>query len=363
MSSRSIYNFGISQEDARTELQALDLKESDSLLCIASGGEIPLNLLALTGCNIVACDTSIEQIHLSKLKLAAILHLEQHKAARLIGFYKAKNEDRLAIYDELRPKLSQEEVDFWDKNIEAIQKGVINVARFEKYILKFSWVLRFLLGKGKLMKLMTLEDVDEQRNFFDKKISNLWVKLLFKVAFHPKIYKNRGMDEHGLQHQKDASISTFFYNRFRDFCTSTLASKNYYFQYTFFNEVLYEKALPEYLCKEGINRIRSNSAKLHFVNSDFTSVLNTEPNGRFNKFHLSNIGDWLSKDEMELVYEAIHMNGASNSSLVVRYIHHNHPIPEHFEKNFNIDLELGKKLITNDRYPFYQVIPATYHRG
>jgi len=269
------YNFGISQEDALTELKALELNEGDSLLCIASGGEIPLNILAMRNIRIVACDISMEQVYLSKIKLAAILHLEQDQAAKLIGLYPSDAKERIGLYEQLKTNLSAEEIKFWSENSSAIEVGVVNAARFEKYILKFSWVLRLFLGKRKLKRLMQFETIAEQQEYFGRKISNWWIKLLFKIAFHPKIYKNRGMDEHGLQHQKDASIATFFYNRFRDFCTSTLASNNYYFQYTFFNTVLYESALPEYLSEEGVKNIRANHNKLSFDHKDFKSSLSS----------------------------------------------------------------------------------------
>jgi S-adenosylmethionine:diacylglycerol 3-amino-3-carboxypropyl transferase len=362
LKKESPYNFGISQEDALTESKGLDLKTGDSLLCIASGGEIPLNILALYDVKIVACDTSIEQIYLSKLKLASVLHLSRDEAAKLIGLYNSSDEERLDIYKKLSEHLSDEEKTFWNKKEEAIEKGVVNVARFEKYILKFSWVLRLLLGKRKLKKLMLLETPEEQRDYFDKKISNWWIKLLFKIAFHPKIYKNRGMDEHGLQHQKDASVATFFFNRFRDFCTSTLASDNYYFQYTFFNEILNEDALPEYLSEEGIRNIRANQSNLTWIHADFTSVLRSSKQGTYNKLHLSNIGDWLSAEQMNEVFQAIHDYAADDSKMVIRYIHRNHQVPERFADAFQLNVPFGEELVQTDRYPFYHVIPGSFKR-
>jgi len=39
-----LYNFGITQDDVQTERKALDIKDGDHLICIASAGEVPLNL-------------------------------------------------------------------------------------------------------------------------------------------------------------------------------------------------------------------------------------------------------------------------------------------------------------------------------
>lgn len=355
------YNFGISQEDALTESKALSLIEDDRLLCIASAGEIPLNLLALHNIHIVACDTSIEQIFLSKLKVASILYLDQERAAKLIGFYKCDASERWNIYSSIKDKLTKEEQTFWETNKIAIYNGIINEARFEKYILKFSWILRLLLGKRKLIRLMQFKSIEEQQHYFDLKISNIWIKALFKIAFHPKVYKNRGMDEHGLQHQKDSSVASFFYNRFRDFCTSTLTSVNFYFQYTFFNQILNKEALPEYLSEDGMENIRNRKNQLSFDNRDFTSVMKSNKKGYFNKFHLSNIGDWLSTNDMNIVFETLYENGAPKSKFILRYIHLNHKVPNSIAAFINVDKELGDQLVQTDRYPFYNIIPGTFN--
>ena len=39
-----LYNFGLSQEDERSEARALDLRAADRVLSIVSAGEMPLSL-------------------------------------------------------------------------------------------------------------------------------------------------------------------------------------------------------------------------------------------------------------------------------------------------------------------------------
>ena len=73
---KPLYNYGISQEDARTERRALDIREGDRLLCVASAGEVPLNLLAMGTVAIEAVDISRTQLFLCRLKMAACRVLE-----------------------------------------------------------------------------------------------------------------------------------------------------------------------------------------------------------------------------------------------------------------------------------------------
>ena len=89
-----LYNYGISQEDVLTEYKALDLQPGDSLLCIASAGEIPLNIAALCNLNIIAVDTSIYQLRLCRIKREASIHLESINAAFFLGYMQMKETER-----------------------------------------------------------------------------------------------------------------------------------------------------------------------------------------------------------------------------------------------------------------------------
>ena len=78
---RGLYNYGISQEDERTEAAALGLP-GGRVLSIASGGDMALSLLALGADNVVAVDIEPAQLHLARLKLSAVLGLERLEAIR-----------------------------------------------------------------------------------------------------------------------------------------------------------------------------------------------------------------------------------------------------------------------------------------
>ena len=69
-----LYNFGISQEDERTESAALRLTPNDRVICIASAGEIPLSLAAMGVQHVTAVDIDPAQMALTKLK--QVMHLD-----------------------------------------------------------------------------------------------------------------------------------------------------------------------------------------------------------------------------------------------------------------------------------------------
>lgn len=352
-----LYNYGMAQEDALTECKALQLNRGDSLLCIASAGEIPLNIAALCDAGIIASDVSAEQIRLCRLKQASALNYDTVTAASFLGYMSMDEHKREEIFrDEMSQYLSDNDREFWIKNLTAIKGGAINSGRFEKYMLKVAGIGRFIAGEKNLYRLFECNSVDEQKEVFDKKINGLIVNGLFRLAFHPWIYKNRGIDPAGLTHSGARNIGEFFFRRFRNFCCNTSARKNYFLQYTFFNRILFQEALPEFLQPDCHDMFAKNIRNIEYSLDSVEKILEAETPGRFNKIHISNIGDWLSKESMAGLFSLIRDKTLPGARIVMRYIHLNHRIPASLPE-LTADYTQGESLVINDRYPFYSVVP------
>jgi S-adenosylmethionine-diacylglycerol 3-amino-3-carboxypropyl transferase len=352
-----LYNYGISQEDALTECQALNLEDSDSLLCIASAGEIPLSLAALKNAKIVACDVSDGQLRLCRLKQAAALNLDGVIAASFLGYMDMPERNREEIFtDSIVPSLSAEDILYWKGNPEAIKNGAVNSGRFEKFMLKVTGAGRLIVGKKNLYSLFECSSIEEQKEVFDRKINGPVVNGLFRIAFHPWIYKNRGIDPAGLTHSGTRNIGEFFFQRFRSFCCNTLSRNNYYLQYTFFNRILFPEALPEFLQPQYHDRLAMNIRNLEFTDTSIEKNLESAKTGEFNKIHISNIGDWMLKESMADLFKLIRDKTLPGARICMRYIHLNHNIPSAVPE-LVADYSLGNDLVVKDRYPFYTVVP------
>ncbi len=357
-----IFEFGISQDDALTENRALDLRTGDRLLCVASAGEVPLNLLALADIKVYAVDISINQLFLSKLKLKAVLALDPLEAASLLGFMDADSDIRLKYFDKVNQLMDEDEKSFWQKNIFAIQNGPVHESRFEKYISRFGKIGLRILGRKRMMGLLECESPEQHKDYFDRYLSTFLIKSIFRIAFHPKIYKNRGLSEEGLKHRGQVNMASFFYGRFRDFCTSTVARRNYYLQFTFFNKILFQEALPEYLKDDGLINLRKNFSNISFGHLSYNQALTESSTGEFNKFALSNICDWMDKDEFTETLMLIKEKVNNSGRILSRYIHFDYPVRDGLEKYFKTDYDLGEALIHQDRYPFYSLVPMIFNK-
>jgi S-adenosylmethionine:diacylglycerol 3-amino-3-carboxypropyl transferase len=352
-----LYNYGISQEDALTECQALNLADYDSLLCIASAGEIPLNLAALKNVKIVASDVSDGQLRLCRIKQAAAINTDGVTAASFLGYMSMPEGKREEIFmDKIMPYLSEDDRIYWKGNTETIKNGAINSGRFEKFMLKVTGTGRLIVGKKNLYSLFECSSIEEQKEIFDKKINGLIVKGLFRISFHPRIYKNRGIDPAGLTHSGARNIGEFFFQRFRNFCCNTLSRNNYYLQYTFFNRILFPEALPEFLQPQYHDRLAMNIKNIEYTGTSVEKALESAAPGEFNKIHISNIGDWMSKESMADLFRLIRDRTLPGARICMRYIHLNHNIPADVPELVT-DYSLGNDLVLKDRYPFYSVVP------
>ena len=350
------FDFGISQEDSNIELLSLDIKDGDNLLCVASAGEIPLNILAKKDIIIDAVDINLNQIYLSKLKLISSRLFEPIEAAGFLGFMKMDKRSRYKLFIKSSNLMNNDEKNFWVSHKKLIENGVINAGRFEKYLSRFRGLALYLIGENKLLRLMEFDSIADQQIFFDNNINTKSLKRLFDFIFNPMFYKNRAVSEQGFHNFDNTNKSDFFYNRFRNFCTSTCARENYYLQYFLFNRILYKEALPEYLSEQGMNCIRANLKNINFRNISYMNALEMSNEIKYNKFHLSNIGDWMSKTEYENLIRVIITKAVKPFKIFSRYLHCSNTIPESLQNNIKIDDDLESKLIIGDKFPFYNLI-------
>jgi len=353
-----LYDFGLSQDDPATELRALDLRPDDRLLCIASAGELPLSILADGPLMIDAVDISIAQLQLSKLKLAAILALDRNEAGRFLGYIPCEKEDRLRQLNIIAEYLDESERRFWDDHMFVFKKGPVHYGRYERYISKFRRLGLFLLGGyERLNGLFACDDRDAQEKYFDTVLRSGLLERLFKIIFHPALYKNRGIPDQGFINGGERDIAQFFFDQFRNFCTKTLARENYFLQFSFLGKIVYDEAFPAFLQDKGMAIIRLHPHNIHYRHASYADIVRESEEGTYNKFALSNVGDWLSREAFANLLKLVVDRADTNSKALLRYIHYAHPVPDDLADKVIVDTSQGEGLGEKDRFPFYNLVP------
>ncbi len=352
-----LFDFGLSQEDPLTEQFILGICPGDCILSLASGGDVPLSLLSMNeNIRIVSVDISEAQIKLCRLKLLSAIHLHYPLNGRFLGFATEEESVRRQVYlKKIRPLLSSGDALFWDQNMRFVEKGIINGGRFEKYITQIRYVAWLFIGKKNLQRLISSTSAEEQNIIFDKYIATRRsLRLLFKIAFHPAIYKKRGLQEQALIHA-NKSTGERFYGKFRDFCTINLAAENYFLQYFLTGSSVTSSAFPHYLKPENRNLLIKNSDRIEFSTKSVQKALSESKKGFFNKIHLSNLGDWSDTKQFEDLAELIKNYCDPGTKICYRYLQKNHLLS--YGKNiFIINCENSDQAEKNDRFPFYGIV-------
>lgn len=355
-----LFDFGISQEDPLSELRILDLKPNDRILSVASGGEVPLAFLSLCeNIKLSAVDISESQIMLCRFKLLASLHLNFPMNGRFLGYAALDEKKRIDLYREIiMPQLSEKEILFWNKQIHFIAMGIVNAGRFEQYMRKMRFIAKFIVGKNNINQLIDCQSTEDQKKVFYELIApRKSLQLLFKVAFHPMVYKKRGLQEQALIHAGKTTGDRFF-SKFEDFCTSTLAAENYFLQYFLAGTCSKEESFPEYL--QPVNRIRliNNLKYFELTSNSLQDALREKEKGHYNKVHASNIGDWLSDADFAELLNLFKTYCNAGTKICYRYLQKNH-LQKATTIPYSIDTTLSREVEKLDRFPFYNILSVT----
>lgn len=353
------YNFGLSQEDERTEQAALALSPGDRVLCIASAGEMPLSLLALGAGEVVAVDVDAGQLHLTALKLAAIRGLDRETALAFLGYLPASRAERRAQFSALTEFLCDEARNFWRDHEHVATGGAIWQGRYERYIRKLVFLARPLLHRRTIEGLFETSSPEEQRAYFDREIARPAVRGLFRVAFNPRVFAGRGMDPRSLHFRKsEVPLGEQYFRQFRAFCTECPARDNHLLQLTLLGRLVNTRATPACFSPEGIATLRARHGSVRLSQEDVRTHLASTAPATYEKVHLSNLADWLSEDQFDALLRTLAARIVRPGRAVWRFLHVARGVPPDLRDLVRVDAELGARLAARDRFPFYGIVPV-----
>lgn len=353
-----LYDFGFGQEDELTQAAAIQA-EGGRILCIASAGDLPLSLLALGASEIMAIDISEPQLHLCRLKSAAILGLQREDAAKFLGFMPAGATERKLWLTQCLPLMPSETAEFWNTHAAALcSKGAISCGRYEQFLDKLRIFLRPALGNA-FKSMVQCSDCSSQKKIFEKQINRPWLRLIFRLVFDPRVFSGRGMDPRSLAHRESSiPLGDQYWSVFRAFCTNTPAAANPWLQLLTMGRLVSLDAAPAYLTPGGFEKAKRTMGFLNWVKSDVLAFVNNQMPTGMNKVCLSNLPDWLDADQFETLISTLACKLESGSHLVWRYLHAHRNLSADLSHRILLGEDLGVRLREKDRFPFYHIVPA-----
>lgn len=286
-------------EDANVLLEGLKPVPGDKILSIGSAGDNSFSLLINEPELVVAVDINKIQLNLIELKKISIQLLAYDEVLALLGFTESKR--RIQTFNSIADNLSEDARKYWLNNLSKIERGIIHEGKFEKYFQLFSSkILPFIHNKNTVESLLGNKSAEEQQLFFAKHWNTWRWRLLFKLFFSKYVMGKLGRDPEFLK-EVEVPVSSFILNKAAIHLQSKLAQQNVILRYALTGS--FGSLLPHYLEPVNFAKIKSNMHKLHlfegYAEDTFAQY------GSFNLFNLSNIFEYMNKEQFVDVASSI----------------------------------------------------------
>jgi S-adenosylmethionine-diacylglycerol 3-amino-3-carboxypropyl transferase len=347
----ALFGFGFSQEDELTVASMLDVT-GRTVLCVASGGDIPLSLLGRGARHVIAVDISEAQLHLCSLKVAAIQSLDQEAAAGLLGFMPASKSERRSWMAACIENMPEAAAAFWRLHeTSLLSHGAIWCGRYERFIRKLQLIVRPLLGRA-FIDLARSTSTTEQASVFGRRIGRPWLRAFFRIAFSRKVYSGHGIDEQGLANRhSNIPLGEQYWAKLRSLCTTTPARENPWLQLHTIGRLLSLQAAPHYL-GNGFSSARQQVGRINWVHSDLLSYVKKPFSPEVSRVFLSNLPDWCSPLDFEELIGELARKLPVESRILWSYLHTDWQLPAR-NASLIIESDNGTSSRSPNRFPFY----------
>ncbi len=278
-------------EDTEILLHALDIKRGETGISIASAGDNTLAMLINEPKRIYAFDLNPTQLYCCELKMACFRCLSYKEMLTLLGVIRGA---RLPLYSRVRDCLTDNARAYFDSHPEIISDGIIHCGKFEHFFEIFrNYVIPLFSTREDFRKFAAMDNLTEQKRFFEERINNRRLKGMFRIYFGYKVMGKLGRDSSFYDHVDDKEQSgNDIRDRFVYGISNTVNATNRYFSYIVRGGYS-PNSLPLYLRRENFDVIRRNIDRITLVEGDLSSI----PCERIDFANLSDIFEYMSGEE------------------------------------------------------------------
>jgi S-adenosylmethionine-diacylglycerol 3-amino-3-carboxypropyl transferase len=282
-------------EDPLILQEALQVQSGDRVLSICSGGCNSLSMLVQDPAAMTVVDFNPAQIHLVRLKMAALRTLDHDGLLELIGVRDSQR--RRGLYEQTKEALAAADVAFWDMNLPLIDKGLYRIGRTDKYLMLFGRLVRTLFGRRKVERMFAARDLDEQRALFQREWAGPLWRGLFNTFFHRAVI-SRAKDPTHFRFVDFDGFGDRFRKRTEWLFTDVPLQDNYFLSLVFTGRYPHDRAVPPYLLEENQRYVADRLDRITFHQGDLEGLLGASPEHSFDRFNLSNLFDWVDDEHL-----------------------------------------------------------------
>ncbi len=354
-------------EDPLIDLEALDLKEGEHLVGIASGGCNILSYAVAAPVRVTAIDLNPAHVALNKLKRAAVEHLPDYAAFHRF-FAEADARENVDAYKTwIRPHLDETSRRYWDSR-NAI--GRRRIGYFGTNLYRHGLLGKFI-SAGHLLarvhgsnprRILTAKSREEQREIFEAELAPLFEKkhirwlcerpsALFGLGIPPAQFEALKGNEKYMAKVLRARLE-------RLACDFDLAD-NYFAWQAFGRRYATGGAgpLPPYLQRANFDTLRSRIGNVDVQHRSFTEYLAEQTPGSINAFVLLDAQDWMTDEQLSDLWREIARAAAPGARVIFRTAGEDTilpgRIPDDILNRFDYDVERCKAWTARDRSSIY----------
>ena len=314
-------------EDPVVDLKALNLKPTDHLITIASGGCNALSYLTVSPKKITAVDLNHTHVALVNLKIEAIKRLEYKDFYKFFGEAKSINNPR--IYRQvLAQHLNQATRNYWDGGI----KGFERIRMFEKGFYKYGLLGKLIglihisakLYRVKLDDILHQPTIEAQGKWFDENVAKIFdSRLIKKIMGSPLALYNLGIppSQHAsLCGDRPESMAQVLKERARKLATVDNINNNYfaYQAYGRCYDHTNQSNKPLYLQEQYFDLIRKNIDRLSIEQNNVLDALKRMPAKSVDAVVLLDAQDWMSAEEISTLWTEITRTANPGARIIFR---------------------------------------------
>ena len=316
-------------EDPLVDLEALQIKPSDRMVAIASGGCNVLSYLSANPAHITALDLNVAHVALNRLKRCALKHLDDHETFyRFFG--EANCRSNVAIYRQhLKPHLDRDTRRYWDGRDFT---GRRRIGRFARGFYRYGLLGRFI-GTGHLAArmfgvrfddLLNASDRNEQRAIFEQTLSPLFEHRLvrwtlsrplslFGLGIPPAQYR-------ALAGNHPGGMAAVVKERLEQLACGEDISKNYFAWQAFGRAYppMGRGEVPPYLAPESFDDIRGRAHRVDVRLLSFHDFLESQDAGSLDCYVLLDAQDWMTPEALNELWHEITRTARPGARVIFR---------------------------------------------
>lgn len=316
--------YSTSDEDSNSELRALKIAPTDTVVSVTGSGCRTLSLLTQNPRTVVSVDYSPGQNYLLYLKLAAIRTLSYDRLLEFFGVDTCQN--RWEMFESLQQQIPPEACAYFSRHRAGIEKGILFAGRHEQFYIKsVAPIMHFLFGRS-LKKIYKCTTIDDQRRIYREKIEgNVW-RWLIRKAFSEQSLRRLFNDQNYRFENDVGSTSEYMLERLRHTFSHHLATGNHWLSFMLNGKYPSRTCLPHFLLRESCHAISRATTEVKVETDALGSYLKGLPDESVDKFALSDVTSCVGRDEFTALLAEVARTGKPGGRVCYRNFLAKYPV-------------------------------------